>query len=52
MPRIAEAIRLNPQKYGPAARTDPNLDRLCKNKRFQAPLGSLDVRAGEGGIDA
>ncbi|MCJ2543244.1 hypothetical protein JX360_10045 [Synechococcus bigranulatus str. 'Rupite'] len=40
---IAEAIRLNPQKDGPAARTDPDLDRLRKNKRFQALLASLNV---------
>ncbi|WP_263975451.1 TPR end-of-group domain-containing protein [Leptolyngbya sp. 7M] len=35
---LAEAIRLNPSRYLPAAKTDPDLESLRKNKRFQAVL--------------
>lgn len=33
---IAQAIKMNPAKYLPAAKTDTDLDSLRKNKRFQA----------------
>jgi tetratricopeptide (TPR) repeat protein len=33
------AIKKNPLKYGVAAKTDPDLDCLRKNKRFQALIG-------------
>lgn len=36
---LQEAIQKNPAKYLPGAKTDPDLDCLRKNKRFQALIG-------------
>jgi tetratricopeptide (TPR) repeat protein len=36
---IEQAIKVNPQKYLPVAKTDPDLERLRKNKRFQKIIG-------------
>jgi len=36
---IEQAIKVNPQKYLPVAKTDPDLARLRKNKRFQKMIG-------------
>jgi tetratricopeptide (TPR) repeat protein len=38
---IEKAIKLNPAKYLPAAKTDPDLERLRKNKRFQALIENV-----------
>lgn len=36
---LQEAIQKNPPRYLPVAKTDPDLDCLRKNKRFQALMG-------------
>jgi tetratricopeptide (TPR) repeat protein len=36
---IEQAIKVNPDKYREVAKTDPDLDCLRKNKRFQALIG-------------
>ncbi|HEY9608540.1 tetratricopeptide repeat protein, partial [Allocoleopsis sp.] len=36
---IEQAIKLNPDKYLQVAKTDPDLDCLRKNKRFQTLIG-------------
>ncbi len=41
---IEEAIKLNPNKYLPVAKTDPDLERLRKNKRFRELIGDNQGR--------